>query len=203
MRPALLLEGAAGAAAGAARIAWPEFYDGWHEFYLMAGTAAVTLAGLLFVAISLHIDALIDDSRAYLLGLARTVLLSFVMVLTLSLVMLIPHQSLRMTGVLLSALGVVAFAVTTRQARAGAASTHHDEFSRALFRRRQMIPLFGYGWLVLTGVAVLVTGVPEFTYWAVGAVCMLLGNAAGTSWDLLVRVARVKAADAKARAPRE
>ena len=27
------------------------FFEGWHEFYLLAGTAAVTLVGLLFVAL--------------------------------------------------------------------------------------------------------------------------------------------------------
>ena len=38
-------------------MSWDSFVEHWHEFYLMTGTAAVTLAGLLFVAISLHVDA--------------------------------------------------------------------------------------------------------------------------------------------------
>ena len=33
---------------------------------------------------------------------------------------------------------------------------------------------------------------PYLVYWMVGAVCMLLGNAAGSSWDLLVQVVRLK-----------
>jgi hypothetical protein len=33
---------------------------------------------------------------------------------------------------------------------------------------------------------------PYMVYWMVGAVSMLLGNAAGSSWDLLVQVGRLK-----------
>jgi hypothetical protein len=31
---------------------------GWHDFYMLAGSAAATLLGLLFVAVSLHIDTI-------------------------------------------------------------------------------------------------------------------------------------------------
>jgi len=40
----------------------------WHEFYLLAGTAAVTLVGLLFVALSFHLDTLLHESKTHLLG---------------------------------------------------------------------------------------------------------------------------------------
>jgi hypothetical protein len=80
----------AGAEAAARVHTWNEFLDGWHEFFLMAGTAAVTLAGLLFVALSIHIETLIHDTRQHLLALARAILFSFVMVLTLSLMLARP-----------------------------------------------------------------------------------------------------------------
>jgi hypothetical protein len=34
--------------------------------------------------------------------------------------------------------------------------------------------------------------VPELLYNMIGGVCMILGNSAGTSWELLVRVAKHK-----------
>jgi len=42
-----------------------EWVHGWHEFYLMTGTAAVTLAGLLFVALSLHLDRLVEKNKVH------------------------------------------------------------------------------------------------------------------------------------------
>ena len=179
---------------------WHAFIDGWHDFFLLAGTAAVTLTGLLFVSISLHIDALIHATREHLLGLARAMLMSFVVVMTLSLMMLVPNQSMRLVAVEVIVIGLVGFAVTLRQLRLATAPTHHHDFTAGLYRRRLMFPLAGYAWLVLTGASLLAMRIPEFIYWIVGAVCMLLGNAAGSSWDLLVRVARIRAADAKDRA---
>lgn len=176
---------------------WPELYHSWHDFFLLAGTAAVTLVGLLFVAISLHIDALIVPSREYLLTLARIILMSFVVVMTLSLMMLIPYQRMRPVGFELIVMGLIPLVVTLRQIRAANQGTHHDQFSRRLFRQRLMMPLIGYVGLIATGLAVFLTHEPAMFFPVVGFVCMLLGNAAGSSWDLLVRVARVKRADAE------
>jgi hypothetical protein len=180
------------AAASASRAAeWVRFTESWHEFFLMAGTAAVTLAGLLFVALSLHVETLIHETREHLLALARAVLLSFIMVLTLSLMMLVPGYSMRVTAVELLVVGTVATVATLRQIR-GKSGVEQAEFSHSLFRRRLVIPLIGYAWVALTGAGMLKLREPDLLYLIIGAVCMLLGNAAGTSWDLLVRTARIR-----------
>lgn len=176
---------AAGAATG-----WAAFAAGWHEFFLMTGTAAVTLAGLLFVAISLHVDALIHESREHLLALARLILLSYVMVLTFSLMMLVPSQTRDMVGLEVTAIGVVFLAITMRGwARGG---IEHPDFPLRLFRRRLIPMLVGYAMVALTGVSLLVLRAPELLYCVIAALCMLLGNATGASWDLLVRTARIR-----------
>ena len=36
----------------------------WHDFYLLAGTAAATLIGLIFVALSLNPEVMADDGRS-------------------------------------------------------------------------------------------------------------------------------------------
>ena len=198
MTPAVLAAAAAAAdtvahagLAGDRPVAWAEFIAGWHEFFLMAGTAAVTLAGLLFVAISIHVDALIHESREHLLSLARLILFSYVGVMVLSLMMLVPSLSMRITAfeLIVIPLPLIAWTVRLRRGKHG---TEHAEFSRGVMRQRSVMPLVGYGMIALIGVLILKFRIPEFFYYIIGAVCMLLGNAAGASWDLLVRTAKIR-----------
>jgi len=170
-------------------LGWDAQVGSWHEFYLMAGTAAVTLAGLLFVAISLHVDALVRETREHLVSLARATLSSFLFVMVLSLLMLIPHESTRVTGSMLVTLGVPFIVITLRQMRGSA--TAHSDFSLGLFRRRLLLPLVGYAGTAAVGLLLM----SRRTDWLTGLVSvtiLLLSNAAGTSWDLLVRVARIR-----------
>ena len=175
--------------------AWPGFLAGWHEFFLMTGTAAVTLAGLLFVAISMHLETLIHDSRAHLLGLARAILLSFVMVLTLSLMMLVPAQGMRPVATEMVLMGAVSLVVTLRLMRVQGV-VHHPEFPQALFIRRLAPTLIGYALIALTGLLMLKSRTPEYFIVVIAALCMLLGNAAGASWDLMVRTAKIRRREA-------
>jgi hypothetical protein len=181
----LLLEGASDAVRA---LTLGEWVARWHEFYLMAGTAAVTLAGLLFVALSLHLDRLVQESHEHVLALARVTLLSFTMVLFASMFMLVPATSKRQTAVMLGTMGIGGLVVLFRVVRA---ARHHDEagFSRGQMRRRLMFPAIGYVMMILTAIGIGL-GIPDMLYMMVGAVCMILGNAAGTSWDLLVQIAR-------------
>jgi hypothetical protein len=182
-----LLEGAA-AASAVREMTYPEWIEHWHEFYLMAGTAAVTLAGLLFVALSLHLDRLVEESHEHLLALARVTLVSFTMVLFASMFMLVPATSRRQTAIM---LGVMAISGLFWLLRLTRAARHHDEagFSRGQVRKRLMFPLVGYVLMLLTAVGLLL-GIPEMLFMMVGAMCMILGNAAGTSWELLVQIAK-------------
>jgi hypothetical protein len=192
--PGVLLEGAAallGAATeGASRPEFMEWIEQWHDFYLMAGTAAVTLAGLLFVALSLHLDQLVEESHEHLLALGRITLMLFTMILMVSLIMLVPPQSARQIGVMMMA---VAFAGTFFTLRMSLATKHHDEagFTRGMMRKRLLFPVIAYVLVALSGFGVL-NGVPEALYFMIGGICMALGNAAGTSWELIVQVAKQK-----------
>ena len=188
MTPALLLEGAAAAAGAVRELTFNDWVDRWHEFYLMAGTAAVTLAGLLFVALSLHLDRLVEESHEHLLALARVTLLSFTFVLMVSMFMLVPTHSRRQTAIQLGVMGIAGLWFTFRLTRA---ARHHDEagFSRGQIRKRLMFPAIGYILILLTAVGVSL-GIPEMLFMMVGSMTMILGNAAGTSWELLVQIAK-------------
>jgi len=173
-------------------IPFVEWLERWHEFYLMAGTAAVTLAGLLFVALSLHLDRFVEKSHEHLLALARVTLLSFTFVLFASLAMLMPPINKHQTALMIGAVSLGGLAFSFRVTRA---ARHHDEagFSRGQMRRRLVPALVGYVMMLLTAVG-LYLGIPESLYFMVGGTCMILGNAAGTSWDLLVQIAKQRRA---------
>lgn len=182
----LLVEGVSEAFVRA--LTFPEWLGRWHEFYLMAGTAAVTLAGLLFVALSLHLDRFVEKTHEHVLALARVTLLSYTFVLFASLFMLVPPTGRHQTAIMLGVMGLAGLVFTAKVTRS---ARHHDEagFSRGQIRRRVLVPSVGYVMMVLTAVG-LYQGIPEMLYMMVGATCMILGNAAGTSWELLVQIAK-------------
>jgi modulator of FtsH protease len=168
-----------------------EFLETWHDFFLLAGTAAVTLVGLLFVALSLNLDVLIHDTKAHLLQHARSTLLSFTYVLFISLIGLVPRQGLRMIAVnmvLLSAISLGVHLFGAWHARRQITSVEE----RFLNRRGRTL-VVGYALGIGLGATLLITHDPSWLYLVVGLVLMLLGNAAGSSWDLLVRVGKLKA----------
>lgn len=168
-----------------------KFFEGWHEFYLLAGTAAVTLVGLLFVALSMHLDVLIHESKAHILAHARSTLVNFSYVLVVSLGVLIPHQSALQLGVLLSVASLIVGSMAVR-AMFHKRGTATPSFERAM-RRRGRMQVVGYSMALLTGIAMVVTGAPQMLFNMIAVICMMLGNAMGVSWDLLVEVGKLKA----------
>ena len=169
---------------------WDEFLHSWHEFYLMAGTAAVTLAGLLFVSLSFNMEHLLHDSRAHLLHFARNTMLVYTSVLTLSLMMLVPHLSVRVLGVQLFVVGGL---LTVFSAIATARFVRQPDpvFSVRHRYRRGLAPVVG-GLLVMVCAWSLTHDDPAALYFLISGVCMLLASAVWSSWDLLVGVARAR-----------
>lgn len=168
--------------------------EGWHEFYLLAGTAAVTLVGLLFVALSFHLDTLLHDHRAHLLAAARLAFMNFVFVLMLSLFFLIPHSSPLLLGVTCTVLSVFTLGlvlVAGWRSRMKSRATEHEKF----LRRRYLISGFVMGISVVSSVSLVLEPRPTLLYDLVAVVCATLANAAGMSWDLLVQVGRIRKAD--------
>ena len=178
--------------------AWTTYVEGWHDFFLLTGTAAVTLVGLLFVSISLHIEALVEAGREHLLQLARVTMMSFVMVLVLSLEILIPGAPRRVLAMQMIVLGAM-FAIATLRTLLFARGESHQHFTLGHFRRRLVPPVIGYLWIVLTGWLILKQGeLPMGLPTLLGGVILLLVSALSTSWEMLVRVARIRHSDKRA-----
>ena len=185
------LHAVAAAAMSPERVHASEFFAMWHEFYLLAGTAAVTLVGLLFVSLSFNLDVLIHESKAHLLAHARSTLLNFTYVLVISLGFLIPLQSARMLSILITLTSAVVGTIHVRRGRSPKGMTP-SAFERGM-RRRVRIYTICYAVAFLNGIAMFVTERPELSFNMIAIVCALLGNAMGIAWDLLVEVGKLKA----------
>ena len=159
----------------------------WHDFYLTTGAAAATLAGLLFVGLSLHIQVAVAHSEVR--SLARVTLTNFVAVLLISLTMLVPAADASVASVSLIVMAAMSFALLVRPAMDG-------------FRAQRVRPLgllillarFGLSAACHAGAAAAGTlfGVgrdPQALYVLLGVVVLLLVVAIRNTWDLLVTVA--------------
>ena len=81
----------------------------WHDFFLTAGTAAAALTGLLFVALSIHLDRILGHSEHRFR--ARGNFFGLTVVMVMALIVLMPSLSGRWLGVWLIAPNLVAAGV--------------------------------------------------------------------------------------------
>jgi tellurite resistance protein TehA-like permease len=159
----------------------------WHDFYVTVGAASATLAGLLFVGLSLHLSIVV--SHGDVRQLARATLTDFLAVLLIALFLLIPTGASWQTGIELaiSAAGGMFF-VTRAAADARGEWRLHEMHSSLLVTR------FGLSFAALAAqVAVgilLIAGQTTFALgFLVAVVLVLLLVAVRNAWDLLVTVA--------------
>jgi modulator of FtsH protease len=164
----------------------------WHEFYVLAGTAAVTLVGLLFLSLSFNLEVLLHDRHAHLLRHARQTLMDFTYVLTVSLFFLVPDMSVRGLGFFIGLMSAIWLAI-------GLVALFKVGRKHALSARESGMPLrraltgfLMYAFGIWVGVEMFLTHDPYITYSMIGLVCALLGNASGSSWHLLVEVGKLK-----------
>jgi hypothetical protein len=163
----------------------------WHDFYLLAGTVAATLMGLLFVAMSIHWDVIVEESRPHLHAIALEAFGSFLVVTFLALMMLAPAGAPRPFGLGVAMLGVVRFVIGIRHSKQIWGS-QDEAFSKSeLIYRSVMLPaafvlLAGAGVLLMKHQIDMALAVLTF------AVFLLIAMGARAAWDLLVRVGRIK-----------
>lgn len=161
--------------------------QGWHDFYLTAGTASATLVGLLFVGLSLHIRVVV--SRRDVRSLARVTLTDFFAVLLVALVVLAPASDGRSTAAWLIGIAGVSLALFVRPAFEGFRMSRTRTLGRLVLLSR-----FGLSALCYVGVGVIGF---QFSRQDFGngfsgliiVVVVLLAVAVRNTWDLLITVA--------------
>lgn len=158
--------------------------QGWHDFYIVTGSAAATLMGLLFVGLSLHLRAVL--TRPEMRSLARATFTNFTVVLLVALFILIPQSAGGLSQELIFS-GIVSVAILTPSLlRATRSPTLTLRVSQLAIRRG--VSILGYAAVVSAG-ALFSAGTYEtgLTMLAVVAVVLLVISLRN-SWDLLVSV---------------
>jgi hypothetical protein len=156
----------------------------WHDFYIVAGAAAATLVGLLFVGLSLHLRAVL--SRSEVRSLARVTLANFGLILFVSLFMVVPQGASAVSPQLIGS-GVFTLSVIAPSLVAARRSR-----TRTL-RPYQLVLRFGFSVLGCVGViiagALLGRGSDDAALgWLAAVTFALLVVSLRNSWDLLVSV---------------
>jgi hypothetical protein len=83
-----------------------ETLQGWHDFYMLVGTASATLIGLLFVAASVGISYFTPEREAALKAFLTPTVLHFTVVLTSCLLAMAPAHTVMSLGILLGVEGI-------------------------------------------------------------------------------------------------
>lgn len=158
---------------------------GWETLYLLIGTAAATLMGLLFVAVSINVEKIRWDSRQDLRNFGALTFNDFFYVLLISVLFLTPRLGWLTMGSLLLLLALADLTNSILQWRR-ASRTKSNAKDGGLSAR------FGFS-IVCLAVLVLLSLAIMFQVQAalygvlIIAIC-LLGTAAVNAWSLLIRI---------------
>ena len=165
-------------------------FAGWHDFYLTIGAASASLIGLLFVALSLNLDAITETSSEDLRALGEQAFNSFSLVLLIALLFLIPTNDPATYGVAFVALAIGGAYRMLRRAPAVWRGRQRDRLGEGVVWRF-VLPAAALVGLLASGVGLLVDQ-PSALYWLVAVIIGLLMSAARSSWDLLVKVGETR-----------
>ena len=164
--------------------------EAWHDFYLMAGTAAVTLVGLLFVALSLHVAILFQAEHRDFRMLAAEAFQGYLYVLITSLLFLLPVSDSHFTTLVYGILNLVMLGRTAVRAPSFFAA-HKAKGGSVNQRWRFFVPAMAY-LLGLLAVAQIWSGQMNAGFGLFAPVAMMLAASTRTSWDLLEYVGRAR-----------
>ena len=84
--------------------------EGWHEFYLLVGTSAAALTGLMFVVISISPETIAERPAAGVRAFVTPTMVFFTTALAISALMLVPHLAPAALAVLLALASVAGIA---------------------------------------------------------------------------------------------
>lgn len=157
----------------------------WTGFATAVAAAAATLAGLLFVAVSINLRQILEFPN--LPGRAGQTLITFVTPLLVALLVLVPGQPRAVLGWELVITGLIIAALQQRIDHHAGRSEHETQASWLLVRVIPVVVICGC--VVAAGLSLLADGGGGL-YWLVPAV--LLATVAGlvNAWVLLVEILR-------------
>ena len=165
----------------------------WHDFYALVGGASAGLLGLLFVSVSLHLDVITRSASNEVRILSEQTFLSFVYVLLISMLFMIPYQNATGLGLPLLVMGVLA---CLRTAWTGlqfwqARQAPERVLGSGYLLRRFAYPVICYVGLTFVSLAAL-RGRSAALLWVLVVVLVLLLSATINAWQLMLLLAESK-----------
>jgi len=156
----------------------------WEPFFATTGAAVATLAGLLFVSLSLNRDKLTSPENKLMLRLAQRCFADFLYVLFICMIFLIPDQGNHALAIELVGLSMVRIQRLIRHAR----DTTHDVSRRLL--TWQTWQEYGFHVFCLTGLVtnsfLIYYGNAIAPYLDAFIIITLIASACWNAWLLLV-----------------
>jgi len=155
----------------------------WHDFYLLIGTAAATLIGLMFVAASIAASTMTEQHKAGLKAFFSPTVVHFAAVLITCVVLSAPLRKWVTLGALVLAVGAVgvgySLTVWVRMGRGGftAKIDLADRFWYALS------PVAGHLLVVVAGIAALLHNEHSLELLAIAILLLLLAGLRN-AWDI-------------------
>ena len=160
---------------------------GWHDFYLLVGTAGATLLGLLFVAVSLGIGFLTEERQGGTRTFMSPVVIHFTSVFFLSAVALFPSHQAKFFAALIVATALIgatiSIYITVEVVRTDITNYVEDYLAYGI--------LPGLGYLTLLAAAVSIYLEKDFGLDALaGALLLLAIINIRNAWDLTLTMVR-------------
>ncbi len=160
--------------------------EAWHDLYMLAGTAAAGLTGLIFVAVSLHLREVTRDP--WHRGSAGSSLLGLMSIVLISGAVLAPAQSVVLLG---TEIAVIALA---SPAYSVLALAHLPRAKRRAALVEIVVGLAGGVLAVAAGVS-LVLGVGGGLWLLLPGIAIALGTSVLNAWRLIVDVVGARVED--------
>jgi hypothetical protein len=162
-----------------------EAISNWETFYLLVGTAAVTLIGLLFIAVSINVELFQGNMSNVLQSFAALTFNCFFYVLLLAILFIIPGNTYLGLGIPILLLGIlVTINAILQQKRTKKSQIPGIRFDIA---SRFTIPIISMGLLIILAIGILLQ--IEYTlYGFVVIIILLLGSASQNAWALLIAI---------------
>lgn len=144
---------------------------GWANFYVIVGSAAATLTGLMFIVITLIAGMNYRSSINSIAAFGTPNVVHFCSALLIAAVLSAPWQELWQVGLLLDLAGLggtIYVVIVLRRAR------HQDEYQPVLedWLWHTVFPFIAY--LAIVGAAIMLLSDPELALFIIGAATILL-----------------------------
>lgn len=161
----------------------------WHDFYMLIGPASATLAGLLFIAFSLHLDKVVGEGHRGLQAMAGQTFSGFLAVLVVALFFLVRGQGSQGIGWPLLITGGQGVVRNVFGALFVASGPSESRIARVHPFWTFIGPTACYAAMIVVSVFWFL-GRTDALYWLIAVLCTLIVVATGGAWTLRVPVGR-------------